>query len=97
VPCAQAFLQVAIELMSSWFLSTTRCGVAAGASAGIGRAVALALNENGVTVTVLARRKDRLDAVVQQLHGVSFWFHSLAVLAVSHAALPAPSLYHGVL
>jgi hypothetical protein len=33
-------------------------------------AVALALNENGVTVTVLARRKDRLDAVVKQLRGV---------------------------
>ena len=41
-----------------------------GGSAGIGRAVALALSENGAVVTVLARRKDRLDAVVEQLHEV---------------------------
>jgi NAD(P)-dependent dehydrogenase (short-subunit alcohol dehydrogenase family) len=44
-----------------------------GGSAGIGRAVALGLSDNGAIVTVLARRKDRLDAVVKELpqgHGV---------------------------
>jgi shikimate 5-dehydrogenase len=46
-----------------------------GGSAGIGRAVALGLSDNGAIVTVLARRKDRLDAVVEQLHEVSFLSH----------------------
>ena len=45
-----------------------------GGSAGIGRAVALGLSDNGAIVTVLARRKDRLDAVVQQLHEVILCF-----------------------
>ena len=45
-----------------------------GGSAGIGRAVALGLSDNGAIVTVLARRKDRLDAVVEQLHEVSIAF-----------------------
>jgi NAD(P)-dependent dehydrogenase (short-subunit alcohol dehydrogenase family) len=48
-----------------------------GGSAGIGRAVALGLSDNGATVTVLARRKDRLDAVVAQLHGVRLVLQSI--------------------
>jgi NAD(P)-dependent dehydrogenase (short-subunit alcohol dehydrogenase family) len=47
-----------------------------GGSAGIGRAVALGLSDNGAVVTVLARRKDRLDAVVEQLHEVNLHSHS---------------------
>ena len=46
----------------------------AGGSAGIGRAVALGLSDNGAIVTVLARRKDRLDAVVKELHQVALSF-----------------------
>lgn len=38
-----------------------------GGSAGIGRAVALALAAEGVTVTVMARRQERLDAVIQDM------------------------------
>lgn len=38
-----------------------------GGSAGIGRAVALALAAEGVTVTVMARRQERLDAVVSDM------------------------------
>ena len=52
---------------SSYWLSSTH----AGASAGIGRAVALGLSDNGAIVTVLARRKDRLDAVVKELPKVA--------------------------
>jgi NAD(P)-dependent dehydrogenase (short-subunit alcohol dehydrogenase family) len=43
----------------------------AGGSAGIGRAVALGLSDNGAIVTVLVRRKDRLDAVVKELPQVA--------------------------
>ena len=50
------------------------CNTPAGGSAGIGRAVALGLSNNGAIVTVLARRKDRLDAVVQQLNKVALGF-----------------------
>lgn len=39
----------------------------AGGSAGIGRAVALTLAENGVMVTIMARRQERLDAVVSKM------------------------------
>ena len=38
-----------------------------GASAGIGRATALALSAEGASVVVSARRADRLDAVVQEI------------------------------
>jgi 3-oxoacyl-[acyl-carrier protein] reductase len=38
-----------------------------GASAGIGRATALTLAAHGASVIVLARRRDRLDAVVEEL------------------------------
>ena len=58
------------ELQRSQKLSSAT----AGGSAGIDRAVALKLNDNGAVVTVLADRKDRLDAVVQNLHRVAHLF-----------------------
>jgi len=39
-----------------------------GASAGIGRATALTLAAHGATVIALARRRDRLDSLVAELH-----------------------------
>ena len=36
--------------------------------------MALGLSDNGAVVTVLARRKDRLDAVVEELHQVPLCF-----------------------
>jgi NADP-dependent 3-hydroxy acid dehydrogenase YdfG len=42
-----------------------------GASSGIGEATARALAEQGVTVAVAARRKDRLDALAEQIGGLS--------------------------
>jgi NADP-dependent 3-hydroxy acid dehydrogenase YdfG len=41
--------------------------VVAGASSGIGQATARALAEHGATVAVLARRKDRLDTLVNEI------------------------------
>jgi shikimate 5-dehydrogenase len=52
-----------IQTIAAYKLSSTH----AGGSSGIGRAVALGLSDNGAIVTVLARRKDRLDAVVKEL------------------------------
>ncbi len=43
----------------------------AGGSSGIGKAVAQAFDANGAVVTVLARRKERLDAEVAQLKRVT--------------------------
>jgi NADP-dependent 3-hydroxy acid dehydrogenase YdfG len=40
-----------------------------GASSGIGEATARALSEQGATVAVAARRKDRLDALAEQIGG----------------------------
>jgi len=42
-----------------------------GASSGIGEATARALAEQGATVAVAARRKDRLDALAEQIGGLS--------------------------
>ena len=60
------------------------CNTPAGGSAGIGRAVALGLSNNGAIVTVLARRKDRLDAVVKELPQViTRHFRQKVLLTVS--------------
>src|SRR3954469_17613594 len=42
-----------------------------GASSGIGEATARALAAEGATVAVAARRKDRLDALAEQIGGLS--------------------------
>jgi NADP-dependent 3-hydroxy acid dehydrogenase YdfG len=42
-----------------------------GASSGIGDATARALSEHGATVAVAARRKDRLDALAEQIGGLA--------------------------
>ena len=44
-----------------------RHALVCGASAGIGRATALALAARGAQITALARRADRLDALLPEL------------------------------
>ena len=50
--------------MASW---GNRVALISGASAGIGAATAVALGEKGCAVTLLARRRDRLDAVAERV------------------------------
>lgn len=47
-----------------------KVAVVTGASAGIGRATALALGRDGARVVVTARRRDRLEALAQEIRGV---------------------------
>jgi NADP-dependent 3-hydroxy acid dehydrogenase YdfG len=44
-----------------------KTAIVTGASAGIGRACAIALAEEGAKIVLVARRKDRLEAVVKQI------------------------------
>ncbi len=44
-----------------------KTAIVTGASAGIGRACAIALAEEGAQIVLVARRKDRLEAVVKQI------------------------------
>jgi len=50
--------------MASW---GSRVALISGASAGIGAATAVALGAKGCAVTLLARRRDRLDAVAERV------------------------------
>jgi len=48
-----------------------------GATSGIGQAMAIKMLQHGIQVTAVGRRKDRLDALVQEygaekVHGVAF-------------------------
>lgn len=61
---------------------TGRHAVVCGASQGIGRAVAEALGRRGATLTLVARRPDRLALAVEELRGqgvdVAAWVQDLA-------------------
>lgn len=67
-----------------------------GASSGIGRAVAERFAQEGKQLVLLARRKERLDALAQQLapltrcHVIACDVRDLAALEQAIAALPAP-------
>jgi NAD(P)-dependent dehydrogenase (short-subunit alcohol dehydrogenase family) len=52
--------------MKDW---ADRVALVSGASSGIGAATAIALGARGCAVTLLARRRDRLDAVAGQVRG----------------------------
>lgn len=56
-----------------------RVAVVTGASSGIGSATAERLAQLGASVAVLARRKDRLDALVERIHSVGGTALPLAV------------------
>ncbi|MED5372848.1 MAG: SDR family oxidoreductase [Myxococcota bacterium] len=70
-----------------------RHALVCGASAGIGRATAIALAEMGAKVTALARRQERLEALVAELPGSGHGFvvadldqHETLLAAVSELA-----------
>jgi short-subunit dehydrogenase len=61
--------------MGSW---EGRVALVSGASAGIGAATAVALGARGCAVTVLARRRDRLDAVAERVRSAGGRAHVVA-------------------
>ncbi|MCB9781172.1 MAG: SDR family oxidoreductase [Alphaproteobacteria bacterium] len=78
----------------------SRHALVCGASAGIGRAVALELASLGASVTVLARRADRLDALLPDLRAAgASAAHALAVdlddRGAATAAVTAHIAAHG--
>jgi short-subunit dehydrogenase len=61
--------------MGSW---DGRIALVSGASAGIGAATAVALGAKGCAVTLLARRRDKLDAVAERVRAAGGRAHAVA-------------------
>jgi 3-oxoacyl-[acyl-carrier protein] reductase len=60
--------------------------IVTGASAGIGLAITRALCDDGFSVTMVARREERLAAAADELHGGGFDVHPVAVVASADGA-----------
>src|SRR5438876_8408550 len=63
-----------------------RRAVVTGASSGIGEATAVLFAEEGASVTLAARRKDRLDALVQRIAAAGGNAHAFEVDVGDEAA-----------
>ena len=64
-----------------------RAALVTGASAGIGRAIAVALAEAGMRVVVSARRRERLDALVDEIAAAGGAAHAVAADAADAGEL----------
>ncbi len=63
-------MTITADFISRLFGLDGRVALVAGASSGLGRHFALTLARAGATVAVAARRADRLDEVVREIHGI---------------------------
>jgi NADP-dependent 3-hydroxy acid dehydrogenase YdfG len=81
--------------MSKNEASEQRVALVTGASSGIGEATARALVADGFHVIAVARRKDRLDALSEQLHGQPGRITSI-LSDITEPAAPASVIEHAV-